>query len=112
MIELTKKERIYNGIGNKGPEFAKVQASTEDSILTFVNKQISEVQSDFTIINALDNMFKTETEVSNRVKIKGMQIELSALRNSIINANKKRGEYASVRDEIEQMKRLGIKDNE
>lgn len=112
LIELTKKERIYAGIGNKGPEFAKIQSSTEDSILAFVNKQISEVQSDFTIINALDNMFKTETDISNRAKIKGMQIELSALRNSLINANKKRGEYASVREEIEQMKRLGIKDNE
>lgn len=112
LLDLAKKERIYNGIGNKGPEFAKIQSSTEDSILMFVNKQISEVQTIFTIINALDNMFKTETDVVNRAKVKGMQIELSALRNSLINANKKRGEYASVREEIEQMKKLGISDNE
>lgn len=112
LLDLTKKERIYNGIGTSGPEYSKILASTEDSILVFVNKQISEVQSIFTVINALDNLFKTEVEVINRPKIRGMQIELSALRNSIINANKKRGEYASVREEIEQMKRLGISDNE
>ena len=40
-----------------------------------------------------------------------MQIELSALRNSIINANKKRSEYASFKEESEQMKKLGIMDN-
>jgi len=112
LLDLTKKERIYNGIGTKGPEYSKIEESSEDMVLTFVNKQISEVQSIFTIINALDNLFKTEIDPVNRVKVKGMQIELSALRNSIINANKKRGEYAAVREEIEQMKKLGIKDNE
>jgi len=112
LLDLTKKERIYNGIGTKGPEYTKIEGSSEDSILSFVNKQISEVQSIFTIINALDSKFKAETEASSVSKVKGMQIELSALRNSLINANKKRGEYASVREEVEQMKQLGIKDNE
>lgn len=108
LLDLTKKERIYAAIGNKGTEYTKIESSPEDAILSFVNKQISEVQSLFTIINALDNMFKTEIEVINKPKVKGMQIELSALRNSIINTNKKRGEYASLREEIEQMKKLGI----
>lgn len=112
LIDLAKKERVYTGIGTKGPEYSKIDSSPEDMILSFVNKQISEVQSAFTIINALDNMFKTETDIMNRAKIKGMQIELSALRNSIINANKKRGEYASVREEIDQMSKLGINHDE
>ena len=41
-----------------------------------------------------------------------MQIELSSMRNSIVNANKKRGEYASFKEENEQMQKLGIKDDE
>ena len=40
-----------------------------------------------------------------------MQIELSALRNSIINANKKRSEYVSYKEETVQMQKLGIADN-
>lgn len=112
MSDLAKKSRIYNGIGTKGPEYEKIESATEDVILSFVNKQISEVQSVFTIINSLDTLFKTEVDVISRPKVKGMQIELSALRNSIINANKKRGEYASIKEESEQMKKLGINQDE
>jgi hypothetical protein len=39
-----------------------------------------------------------------------MKIDLDALRNTIINVNKKRGEYISTREENEQLKKLGIKD--
>lgn len=111
MTNLFRKEHVYSGIGTKGPEYSKIESANEDAILVFVNKQISETQSDFTIINALDAYFKNNVEEGSKAKVKGMQIELSALRNSIINANKKRGEYASFKEETEQMKRLGISDN-
>ena len=110
MTDLGKKARIYNGIGTKGPEYSKIESTNEDTILSFVNKQISEIQSVFTTINALDVHFKTNVEILLRPKVKGLQIELSALRNSIINANKKRGDYISFKEENEQMRKLGIKD--
>ena len=111
LTDLSRKERVYNGIGMKGVEYQKINASNEDAILSFVNKQISEVQSIFVIINALDAYFKKEVDTEFKVKVKGMQIELSALRNSIINANKKRGEYASFKEEHAQMQKLGLSDN-
>ena len=111
LTDLSRKERVYNGIGMKGVEYQKINASNEDAILSFVNKQISEVQSIFVIINALDAYFKNEVDAEFKVKVKGMQIELSALRNSIINANKKRGEYASFKEEHAQMQKLGLADN-
>lgn len=110
--DLARKEHIYNGIGNKGPEFHKVNASHEDAILSFVNKQISEIQSIFVIINSMDGYFKKEIAADLKAKVKGMQIELSALRNSIINANKKRSDYVSFKEEAEQMKKLGISNND
>ena len=111
MANLFRKEHVYTGIAAKGPEYSKIESANEDAILVFVNKQISETQSDFTIINALDAYFKNNVDEGSKMKVKGMQIELSALRNSIINANKKRGEYASFKEESEQMKKLGISDN-
>lgn len=111
LTDLSRKERVYNGIGMKGIEYQKINASNEDAILAFVNKQISEVQSIFVIINSLDAYFKKEVDTEFKVKVKGMQIELSALRNSIINANKKRGEYASFKEEHAQMQKLGLADN-
>ncbi len=111
MGDLARKERVYSGIGNKGPEFNKISAANEEAILSFVNKQISELQSVFVIMNSLDSYFKTEVDAEFKSRVKGMQIELSALRNSIINANKKRGEYASFKEEAEQMRKLGISEN-
>ena len=64
------------------------------------------------MINALYAYVKNELDEDSKVKVKGMQIELAALRNSIINANKRRGEYASAKEELEQMKRLGLNEHE
>lgn len=111
LTDLGKKERIYSGIAAKGHEYQRIESANEDAILGFVNKQISELQSEFVIINSLDAYFKNEVHTEFKAKVKGMQIELSALRNSIINANKKRSEYASFKEEAEQMKKLGISDN-
>ena len=112
MTDITRKERIYSGIASRGPEYQKIESSNEDAILGFLNKQISELQSSFVIINSLDAYFKNEVANEFKARVKGMQIELSALRNSIINANKKRGEYASYKEEAEQMRKLGIANNE
>ena len=108
MTELGKKERVYNGIATKGNEYQRIESANEDAVLSFVNKQISELQSEFVIINSLDAFFKSEVANEYKARVKGMQIELSALRNSIINANKKRSEYASFKEETEQMRKLGI----
>ena len=111
LADLLRKEHIYNGIGIKGPEYQKINSSNEEAILSFLNKQISEIQSVFVTINALDGYFKKEIAAEFKTRVKGMQIELSALRNSIINANKKRSEYASFKEEAEQMQKLGIVNN-
>ena len=112
MTSLAQKSRIYNGIANRGPEFNKIISASEDSILSFVTKQLSEAKTLFSTINALDIHFKKEVEIINRPKVKGLQIELSALRNSIVAINKKRGEYLSVKEEQEQMQKLGMAENE
>ena len=111
LSDLAKKERIYNGIAAKGNEYQKIESVQEDMILSFVNKQISELQSKFVIINSLDAYFKKEVQNELKAHVKGMQIELSALRNSIINANKKRSDYVSYKEESEQMQKLGISNN-
>ena len=109
--DLGRKERIYAVIAAKGPEYSKIENSGEETILSFVNKQITEAQSVFTVINALDSYFKNAVDVIKKPKIKGMQIELSALRNTIISINKKRGDFLACKEEAEQMKKLGLAEN-
>lgn len=108
MVNLAKKEHLYMAIAQQGVEYSKICALPEDDLLIYINKQISELQSFFSATNALDAYFKTAVSSHLRSKVKGMQIELTALRNSIINANKKRGEYISEKEENEQMIKLGI----
>lgn len=105
---LSQKVRIYSGIASQGVEYQKLAQYPEDKIFNFTTKQISECQALFSTINGLDSFFKTEVDVLNRPKIKGLQIELSAMRNAIIAAQKKRTEYLSVRDESQQLSDLGI----
>ena len=89
-------------------EYNKINSANEDDILIFLNRQIQENQKFFTTINALDDHFKSHVEVLQRPKVKGLKIDLSSYRNAIINSNKKRGEYAAAKEEIEQMRKLGI----
>lgn len=110
--ELGRKERVYTSISMKGPEFNKIDSASDDNILSFVNKQVSEMQSCFTKLNALDGFFKKSVDIMQASKVKGMQIELAALRNSIMNTNKKRGEYAAAIEENQLMRSLGVSDDE
>ena len=109
LMQISKLAHIYSGIAAKGNEYNKINAAKEDDALIFLNRQIQENQKLFTTINALDEHFKSHVEVTQRPKVKGLKIDLSSYRNAIISANKKRGEYASAKEEIEQMKKLGIK---
>ena len=109
LMQISKLAHIYAGIASKGNEYNKINAAKEEDALIFLNRQIQENQKLFTTINALDEHFKTHVEVLQRPKVKGLKIDLSSYRNAIISANKKRGEYVSAKEEIEQMQKLGIK---
>ncbi len=109
---LDAKIRLYNGIAAKGTEYTKINSAKEDVILPFLNKQISDVQSVYTLVDALDDYLKQYPDPIKKSKFRGMKIELAALRNSIIAINKKRGEYASIKEEQEQMQRLGLNKND
>ena len=109
LAQISKLAHIYTGIAAKGVEYNKINNAKEDDALIFLNRQIQENQKLFTTINALDDHFKSHVDLSQRTKVKGLKIDLSSYRNAIIAANKKRGEYASAKEEIEQMKKLGIK---
>jgi hypothetical protein len=112
LTDLEKKSHLYNLISSKGPEYKKIESASEDTALIFLNKQISECQQFFSLITALDEHFKKYVDIMNRNKIKGLKIDLTSLRNAIIAVNKKRGDYISNKEEIEQMKKLGIQDDE
>lgn len=107
---IERKTQFLRILNNKSsPEFLKIESSTEDSVLQFINKQISDNKETLSILSAIDDYIKANTNTLERSKIKGLKIDLITVNNVIVKANKKRAEYVSDLEEIKQMEKLGIK---
>lgn len=108
-LSIEKKQRLLSQLAStQSAEFQKIAKANEPSILNFINKQLNENQEIMIYLDALDDFFKTHAGKENESKIKGMKMELMAMRNTIIKANQKRAEYVSLIEEQRQLKKLGI----
>jgi len=106
--DLEKKTRILTGMNSQGPVMAKLKAMTEDQITGYLDRTIRDVQNYFRILSSLDDYFKSSVSKEDRSRIKGIKIELAAIKNCIVRANQLRHDYSAHKEEEEQMKRLGI----
>jgi len=105
--DLDKKIKILASFV-RGPAYNKLAAMTEEQIISYLEKNIRDVQFLHKTLSALDDFFKANAAPDDREKIKGIKPELSALKNSIVKANQLRYEYSAQKEEEDQMKRLGI----
>ncbi|AEF81619.1 hypothetical protein [Leadbettera azotonutricia] len=106
--DLDKKVRTLSTISVRGTGLAKLEAMQEEQIISFLEKNIREIQSLHKILAALDEFFKAATDRADREKVKGIKPELATIKNAIIRANAKRHEYSAQKEEEEQLKRLGV----
>lgn len=110
MADLSNRSRRYAATATKGsPAHQKLLSMEEEKILDYVNNQIHECNKMLKIINALDDFFKNAANAENKSKIKGMKMETSALKNTIVKVNQYRAEYSAYVEEEAQLKKLGIK---
>ncbi len=110
--ELDLRARRYSSAGiRKAPIYEKLSKMSEDKILEYVNQQISECNHMLKIMNGLDEFFKSAPNPSNRPKIKGLKMEITALKNSVVKANQHRSEYTAYVEEEAQLRKLGIKND-
>jgi len=107
MDEIDKKIRILSSFV-RGPAYNKLSAMTEEQIISYLEKNINDVQSYHRILGSLDDFFKANVQQEDRGKIKGIKPELSALKNTYIKANQMKYEYSAQKESEEQMKRLGV----
>lgn len=107
--ELDLRARKLNSVGiRKGVAYERFAQSPEEKILEYVNQQISESQTLLKLLNGFDDFFKREASPENKNKIKGLQMEITSLKNSVIKANQHRSEYTSYIEEEAQLRKLGI----
>lgn len=109
--DIIKQMGFYNALANKdSPIYQKIEAQGEPEIYSFLTKQLSECQQTLTLLLAYDKFFKNEVQSPNKSKVKGLTMETTAIKNTMVKTNQRKAEYAAYVEEQQQMKRLGILD--
>ncbi len=107
--ELELKARRFTSAGiRKNPIYEKLCQMKEEKILEYINQQIVECNKMIKSLNGLDEFFKAAPLPQNRAKIKGLKMEIMAIKNSVVKANQHRSEYSAYIEEEAQLKKLGI----
>jgi len=107
--EMHKKARIVASMGNRmGSTYQKLEQSDEDHIYKVLSSTIIDLQLYLIRLPALDTYFKSETNRAQRIMVKGIKLEISALKNAVIKANQKKHDYVSKMEEAEQLKKFGL----
>lgn len=105
--DMDKKAKILSSFV-RGPAYTKLSGMSDEQIISYLEKNIRDVQFLHKTLGALDDFFKANVVPADRDKIKGIKPELSALKNSFVKANQMRHEYSSQKEEEEQLMRLGV----
>lgn len=106
---LSKRIKFYASLNATGsPNFQNMSKQTNEFIFNFVNKQVSDNSRLQVLLAALDEYFKQNAGASNRSKIKGISMELTTLKNLLVNANQSRSEYAGYMEEESRLKKMGM----
>ena len=101
--------RIIGSLSNKvSATTRKLESASEEAVLNFINKTIEDLHLIINKLDPINTYFRGEVGISHRNSIKGIKIEITTMKNSLIKANQKRHEYISRMEEIEQMKKLGV----
>jgi hypothetical protein len=83
---------------------ARLRAATEQELYEFLNKSLGELQGMYRVLEGLDAYFKS----GKRGEVKGIKIELAAIKNGLVRANKQRYEYAARKQEERQRREMGL----
>ncbi|MCL2478803.1 MAG: hypothetical protein FWF22_04835 [Treponema sp.] len=107
--DLDRKIKTLNSISSKGTGLAKLESMQDEQLVSFLERNIRDLQTLHKTLSALDEFFKTAVDRSDRDRIKGIKPELATIKNAILRSNSKRHEYSAQKEEEEQLKRLGVK---
>ncbi len=104
-----KRARIYNGILAKGGQsWRKLQDTSEDGILKFLMKDTQEINLMVRRFESLDTYFRSEVPRDQRSQLRGINVEITTIKDNLIRTRKKTQQYVAKTEEILQLRKLGI----
>jgi hypothetical protein len=108
--ESQKKARLFMTLANKmSTAYQRLEGAGEEQMFDFLGKNLGDLQLIYRRMEGLNTYFRSEFTQSERNKLKGIKLELAALKNSIVKTNKIKHDYVSGKEEEQQMKKLGIR---
>lgn len=111
--DIIKRMNFYSSLASRESlAYQKIEAQVEPEIYSFLTKQLSECQQMLTLLMAYDKFFKNEIQSPNKSKVKGLSMETTAIKNTMVKTNQRKAEYAVYVEEQQQMKKLGIFDED
>jgi len=90
------------------PAYQKIELMDEQQILDLLTRHIADIATIMKQCAGLDEYFKQNTDITIRERMRGIKVEISAIRNNLVKANQCRAEYAAQVEEQQQLKKLGI----
>ena len=110
IADIEKRSRVYSAISlRKNAGYMKLDQLPDTKILEFVNKQLSECQKILVLLPSLDTYFKSSASAMNGSKIRGIKIEISALKGILHKANQQKADFAAISEEKAQLQKLGFR---
>lgn len=109
--EVARRARVLSSMmARNSQSWQRLASAPEEQAYSFLVKGLEDLQRYYRRLSALDEHFKNEiTDPEAKPRIRGIKVELATLKTSIIKANQKKHEYVAQKEEIEQMRRLGIR---
>jgi len=107
--KTAKRIRLLYSLTNRmSTTYKRIEGTSEDKVYEFLQGLIKDVQEILHVLPALDTFFKSEVAREDRSRVKGVKLEITAVKNCLIKCNQKQHEYVSRKEEEDQMKKLGI----
>jgi len=107
--EVLRRAKILANLSSKmTTAYSRLEASQEDQIYRFLDTNLEDIKIFLRQLPALDTFFRSEIPKEQRSRARGIKLEVNAIKNAYIKANQKKHEYVARKEEIEQLKKLGI----
>ncbi len=97
LAETQKKSSLLAALASgKGPAYRKLDATSEELLANFLDKQLNELLLIHRRLASLNTLFQARAAQEKKTT-RGIKIELLTIKNAIVKANQRRHEY---RDEV------------
>lgn len=106
---VRRKVSLFEALSDpESVSYARLSETPEEQVQDFLKKNLGELQLLYRRIEGLSACFRQSVPEQDQSKLKGVKIELSGLKNCIVRANRKRYEHVALKEEEEQLKRMGV----